>query len=181
VKLCALLIGWVALLPAPPALAQAREASLDHSGSLGLLVGVAPEWGTFELSACPTCEVDRVLGGYSALLDLGGTMAVGQEGSELALRLRLTLLSALRGAAVQFGYRHFFGRDAFKTYFSFDLRSDLAPALTVGARAGFGAMFELSPLVGLYAEPGASFGIGQGRRFGAEFFVGAQFRSFLLE
>ncbi len=173
----------IALALAAPAAASAqeREVALDHAGSVGLIAAAGPEWGTFEIGRCPTCQIDRVLAGFSVLLDVGGTVAVGQEGSELALRLRLVGASELRGVAAAFGYRHFFGFEELKTYFSFDLLADFAPALAGGARASFGAMYELSPVLGLYSEAGASFALGQGRRFGAELTFGLQARSYWLQ
>jgi hypothetical protein len=85
----------------------------------------------------------------SAALDVGATMAVGESGSDMVLRGRLVFLSAARGGSVLFGYRKYFGRDQVKTYASFDLQGTFRPVKTLGARAGFGVMYDFSPLLGV--------------------------------
>jgi len=175
-----LLSGLLALLVAAPASAE-EVASLEHTGSVGLFVAVGPEWATTEVAPCLTCRSDKVAAGFGALLDLGGTIAVGSEGSELAAKLRLVRLAGEgNGEAALVGDRRYFGRDELKSFFSFDAQLFWRPTVVGGARAGIGGMWDFSPLFGLWLETGASFGLGQGRRFGVELGLGLQGRSYLL-
>jgi hypothetical protein len=170
-----------ALLGSPAALAQSRAASLDHSGSLGLLVAAGTEFATTEIADCLTCQPERTLAEFGALLDLGATAAVGSEGNELTLRLRLNRLTAASGESIFFGYRSYFGRDELKTFAAFDLAAVLRPIAAGGARVAFGVAWDFSPLFGVWAEAGANFALGEGRRFGVELGLGLQARSYLLE
>jgi hypothetical protein len=85
------------------------------------------------------------------------------------------------GEALLAGYRQYFGSEEWKTFFSFDLEGTARPIKSLGARASLGLMRELSEVLGAYADAGASFGFGGGRRFGVELGVGLQARSYLLE
>ncbi|HCF59530.1 MAG TPA: hypothetical protein DFS52_16245 [Myxococcales bacterium] len=170
-----------ALLVPAMAGAQRSEVSLDHSGSLGLLAGAGAEFSTTEVAACLACEPTETFVEVGAVLDLGLTAAIGREGNELALRLRLIRLTGAVGEALFVGYRNYFGRDEWKTFAAFDLMGTLRPIQAGGVRAAFGVMYDLSPILGLYGEAGASFALGTGRRFGVEATLGLQGRSYLLE
>lgn len=168
-------------LVVPEARAQRREATLDHAGSVGFIAALGEGYSTSEVASCPACASTRVIVGFGTLLDVGGTIAVGERSSEIALRLRLERLAPAPGEALLLGYRQYFGREEWKTFFSLDGVGTFRPIRTIGARAALGLMRELSPVLGVYGDFGAAFGIGGGRRFGVEFAVGLQARSYLLE
>jgi hypothetical protein len=100
----------------------------------------------------------------SAVLDVGGTLAVGQAGGELLLRGRLVFLSPAKGFSVFLGYRKYWGKDDFKTFVAADLMASITPTATFGARPGFGVVWDFSPIMGLWAEAAGTFGLGWGRR-----------------
>lgn len=157
-----------------------RHLSLEHAGSLGLIVGLFGNYESLEKAACLTCETTEVLTGASASIDLGASLGVGWEGAELTLRLRLTRLGKAQGEALFLGFRSYFGRDAWKTYVSFELAGLFRPIAAGGARAGFGVAWDFSPIFGLWAEAAASFALGQGRLFGAQLGLGIQARTYLF-
>jgi hypothetical protein len=171
----------VCSLLAAPSVRAETEASLDHSGSVGLLVSAGTEFSTIEIADCPACKSERTQVGFSASLEVGGSVAVGSEGNELTLRLRFLRLTPEPGEMLLLGFRNYFGRDALKTYTAFDLVGSLRPMHGAGGRAAFGLMYDFSPLIGLWSEAGASFALGGGRRFGADISIGVQGRSYLLE
>lgn len=161
-----------------------RYLSLEHAGSLGLIAGLFGNYESIERAACLTCETSEVLTGLSASLDLGASLGVGWEGAELLLRLRLTRLGEAKGEAkgeaIFLGFRSYFGRDEWKTYVTFELAGHFRPIGAGGARAGFGVAWDFSPILGLWAEAAASFALGQGRLFGAQFGLGLQARTYLF-
>ena len=169
------------LFAATSARAQERQAYREHNGSLGAFATLGGEYSALVVTDCVFCASGKSIDGFDAILDVGGTLAVGQSGSELVLRGRLVFLSRARGESLMFGYRKYFGRDEFKTFVSFDLMGTFEPVKTVGARAAFGAIWDFSSIMGLWVEAGATFGVGAGRRFGAELSLGFQARTYLLE
>lgn len=173
----------IAALVMVPGLAQAqeREATREHNGSLGAFAATGPEYSALVVGDCLFCAGTRTITGWSSILDVGGTLSVGQSGSEIVLRGRLVSLSPARGESLLLGYRRYFGKDELKTFGSFDLMGTFRPVQTLGARAGFGAIWDFSSIMGLWLDLGGSFGVGQGRRFGAEMSVGFQGRTYLLE
>jgi hypothetical protein len=179
--LAAASVGAALLLAGAGALGQERVAYREHTGSLGAFVALGGEYSALVVSKCAFCSTGTNVEGFDAILDAGGTLAVGQSGSELLLRFRLVFLSHARGESVLFGYRKYFGRDDFKTFASFDLMGTFEPVLTVGARAGFGVIWDFSSIMGLWVDAAATFGVGQGRRFGAELNIGFQARTYLFE
>jgi len=180
-----LLLAAIALalcgLAGATARAQAREVPLQHTHSLGAFVAVGTEYSALVVNHCVFCGGGQSITGFDSVLDFGGTLAVGDSGSELALRGRLVFLSPAKGESVLLGYRKYFGKDEIKTFASFDLMGTFRPVLTGGARAAFGGMWDFSPIMGLWLEAGGSFGFGSGRRFGAELMLGFQGRTYLLE
>lgn|GEM_PF-1359599 len=167
--------------PAPPPPAQPpRYFTLEHAGSLGLIVGVFGNYESIERADCLTCETTEVLTGMGAALDIGASLGVGWEGAELTLRLRLTRLGPASGEAILAGFRSYFGRDEWKTYASFELAGHIRPIAAGGARAGFGVAWDFSPIFGLWAEAAAAFAFGKGRLFGAQVGLGLQARTYLF-
>jgi hypothetical protein len=166
-----------------PGQAQKRELSLEHNGSLSLFAATGVEWSAVTITSCnpasPPCPNN--LNYFNSVVDLGGTIAVGQSGSELVLRGRFVWATPSWGGSLLLGYRKYFGKDELKTFVGFDLMGTFRPVTTGGARVGFGAIWDFSPVMGLWAEAGGSFGLGVGRRFAAELTIGFQARSYLLE
>jgi hypothetical protein len=154
--------------------AQAAER-FDHRGAAGLLVGTGLE---HKEQVGFGGERD---GGPRALLDLGGTAAVGHSGNEFTLFGRAALGGPGVNWALVGGYRGFFGADRLKTFFDLDLAAQVWPAFTLGPRIGFGAQYELSPLFGVIAAAAGQLGAGAGLRFSVELTLAVQARSYLLE
>ena len=180
------LLAVACALAGAPAAAhgQQRELSREHDGSLGLFAALGAEYANLVVADCFFCgesgRAGSTIVGVDALLDVGGTMAVG-PGGELLARFRLVFLSPARGESVLFGYRKYWGKDELKTFLSFDLMGTFRPVQTFGARPGFGVMWDFSPVVGAWLDAAGTFGIGRGRRFAGELTVGLQARSYLLE
>lgn len=170
-----------ASLVAAPVRAGERVLSLEHDGSVGVFLTAAPEFSSLTLSECVTCITTSVVDGFDLVNDLGVSISPEGWGAELLLRFRYVSLSRAKGEAVLFGYRRYFGRDEVKTFMELDLHATFRPVLTGGARAGFGVMWDFSPVMGLWADLAGSFGVGRGRRFGAELAIGFQARSYLLQ
>ena len=167
-------------VPGTQSASPVRQFSLDHAGSLGLIFGAFGSYESIERATCLTCETTAILTGPSLSLDLGASLAVGWEGAELLLRLRLTRLGDAPGEAVFVGFRHYFGRDAWKTFASLEVGGHFRPIAAGGARGGFGVAWDFSPLFGLWAEAAASFALGEGRLFGAQLGLGLQARTYLF-
>lgn len=166
--------------PSPSTAGAPRYFTLEHAGSLGLIVGIFGNYESIERADCLTCETTEVLTGMSASLDIGASLGVGWEGAELTLRLRLTRLGPASGEAILAGFRSYFGRDEWKTYASFELAGHIRPIAAGGARAGFGVAWDFSPIFGLWAEAAAAFAFGKGRLFGAQVGLGLQARTYLF-
>lgn len=163
------------------ALPGAAGRPLDHQGSLGLVAAVGAEYASLVLADCVGCPATGLVADTALALEVGGTAAVGDAGSEFGLRLRLSRLSEASGESVLLGYRRYSGPDEWKTFFAFDLVGTFRPSKTLGARAGLGVLHDFTPLFGLYADAGVGFGLGAGRRFSVDLLVGLQARSYLLE
>ena len=157
-----------------PARAGAADR-LDHRGALGLEVGAGYEHASVLLVQDPAnLDAGRLT------LDLAPTFGVGTEGNELVALIRL-VRGPDWGGALAFGYRAYFGRDEWKTFFQGSIKADTAPHLAIGADANAGAMFELSALFGLFAQIEVSVEGGHGLRIGLGASAGFQVRSYLLE
>ena len=144
------------------------------------MAGISGNYGSLERSACPTCETDQVVTGWEGSLDLAGTLAAGWEGAEFVLRFSLTRLGQRPGEAVSLGFRHYFGKDEWKTFLSLEALGVIRPLGAGGLRGGFGAAWDFSPVFGLWAEFSAVFALGEGRFFGARLGVGIQARTYLF-
>src|SRR5690606_4308817 len=162
-------------------LAQAQQSRLDHAGSAGLLVSAGPEYSYGIVAECLTCDRREPISELSLLLELGASLAVGDEGDEVLLRFRWIRLSGAIGEMAMLGYRNYFGRDEFKTFLELDLQGTFRPQLAFGVSLARGVISEWSPVFGVSSEAGASFGLGRGYRVGFEALVGIQGRSYLFE
>lgn len=154
--------------------APSKAERFDHRGAIGLLVGPGLQ---FKESASPPDPRD---GGFRALIDLGGTYAIGVDGNELLLAGRVGLGGPLE-STLYGGYRGYFGLERVKTFFDLDLALHFTPKLVAGPRVGFGVQYELSPVVGVFAGAALQFGLGQAIRFDAELVSGLQLRTYVLE
>jgi len=154
-----------------PAVAQERW---DHRGSLGVFItpGVAAA-GRVGLTTGSDFRP-------RFLTDVGGTIALGDDGDELRVYGRVLWPQPLIAAGAV-GYRGFFGRDRWKTFFDLELMADVAPLFNFGPRVGMGVVYELSSIVGISAGVGAHFGAGSTFLFVADGQLSLQFRSYLLE
>ena len=172
--------------------AQERELTRQHDGSVSAFVGLGGEFSSIVVADCFFCTGSsvnpdgtikraRTIDGPDAILDVGGSIAVGQSGGEFMLRGRLVFLSPARGESLMLGYRKYWGKDEIKTFVSVDLMLTFEPVRTIGVRPGFGLMWDFSSIMGVWIDAGGTFGIGWGRRFGGEITVGFQARSYLLE
>src|SRR5271166_5830813 len=70
--------------------------------------------------------------GFLPMLEVGATLAVTDLGDELSLRVRLVDIEHI-GPQFLFGYRGYFGDEAFKTFFQADLYVTTAPYWGIGA------------------------------------------------
>ena len=176
-----LLVLLAAFLAPAPAVAQEREPSYEHTGSVGGTVSLGAELVALQRPSCATCAEAASFSALTPFIDLGGTLAVGAGGNELALKLRLHRFTEAAGESLFFGFRTYFGKDRFKTLFAGDLQVSFRPLLALGGRVAVGALYELSPVLAMYSEGGVEFGIGSGKRFGGEVLIGIQGRSYLFE
>ena len=190
--LLAAVLGAGCLAGLASARAQEREPTREHDGSLGVFAALGVEYSSTVVADCFFCtgssvgsdgkvRLARTIDGPDALLDLGGSVAVGQAGSELILRARWAFLSPARGFSLMLGYRKYWGKDELKTFVAADVVATFVPLTAFGVRPGFGVMWDFSSIMGLWAEAAGTFQAGWGRRFGAELTIGFQARSYLLE
>ncbi|MFZ5468388.1 MAG: hypothetical protein ACOZIN_03030 [Myxococcota bacterium] len=162
-----------ALVVAVPVMAQER---FDHRGALGVLLGGGLEHkSSGVIGAIPDS-------GVRGDVDLGLTFPVGHDGNELAFWARGTLGGPSLDLSLTGGYRGYFAEDErVKTFFDLDAALHAGSAFTIGPRMGFGAMYELSSVVGLYTGLGAQVGFGSTLRFDFELLLGVQLRTYLFE
>jgi hypothetical protein len=161
----------LALLFASGALAQER---LDHRGAVGLLIGSG-----LETQAATSGKLRD--DGLRVPVDLGATMSIGDEGSELLAIGRAGLAGTATNWAAIAGYRSYFGKEEVKTFFDLDLAVHFTRTFTLGPRLGFGVQYDPEPLWGLFLGAAAQFAGGNGFRFSGEVVGGFQLRSYLLE
>jgi hypothetical protein len=168
-------LSGLILVAAVPSGAAGQER-LDHRGALG--VAIAPGIDYAGVSFAPSENARDALG---LVVEVDPTFGLGTDGNELVLRLRLLQGSPGLGFGVGASYRAYFGRDEWKTYFQLGLKADNSPHLAIGPAADFGVMYELSPWLGLFLQPGLSVEVGRGLRFGAGAIIGLQGRTYVLE
>lgn len=148
----------------------------SHRGSLGLDIEGGFE-GVTAITAMATS--DR---GLRAPLEVGGTLGLFDHG-ELTLSGRLEFpVAFVTGYGVSFygGLRNSFGYDQLKTFFSLELAIHATPFFTAGARAGFGVLYDLLPIVAVYAVLHGQLGGGVALRLSGDLSVGVQFRTYLF-
>lgn len=165
-------VGLVlALLAAAPASAQ------SHQGSLGLLLTGGFEYVT---GVAFNGFSDR---GFRVPVEVGGTLGLFTH-SELTLSGRVSPpIGPLTGVGLSFygGLRNSFGYDLWRTFFDLQVAVHATPFFSIGGRAGFGVMYELLPIMGIYAEVFAQFGGGVALRISFDASIGVQFRTYLFD
>lgn len=161
---------WVVLLAALPVRAE------KHRGSLGLTVAAG---GEFVSAVKATGGRDL---GPRIPLEIAGTLGLFEH-TELRLAGRLSpgFNAAPLAGSIYLGARNSFALGDWNTFFDLDFATHVAPFLTFGARLGFGAQWDFSPVMGLYAQVGAQLGGGVALRLSFEGMIGLQFRTYVFE
>lgn len=169
------LLGALAACALPRA-ARAEELRYDHRGALGLIVAAG-----LERKDANTPTGTGGNRGWGPGADLGLTIAVGYSGNELKAAGHLAWAGDLWDVGALFGWRGYFGKDQWKTFYDLDLIGHFTPHLTIGPRFGIGVQWDYLPILGTYVTLAGQIGFGQALRFGAELLVGFQFRTYVLE
>lgn len=167
-----------------PGRALAQEAltgtGFPHRGAVGLSLQLGGEAATTLGSNIPA-RLGARASQLRGTVDVVPTLALRDGSTELVLTLRFLLGSVDRGGAAGLALRKSFGLDEWKTYVQLGAQVNAIPLWTVGPQLAFGVMRELSPVAALYAQLGGGIGFGAGIRGAAEFSIGIQGRSYLLE
>jgi hypothetical protein len=157
----------LSLLLAAPVIAQAQD--YEHPRALSLLVG--PGLGyTNAISG----SREMALTGPGLLLDVGGSLTVGDDQDEVFLVARGGLGEAGRGGVLFGGFRSVFGRDEWQSFFDLGATVRLFSGTWAGPRLGFGLRRTLSDRLSLYGGLGLSLGFGSGMRVDTEASIGLQ-------
>jgi len=98
--------------------------------------------------------------GFEPMAEVGATYAITDLGDELALRLRFVEVTHI-GPQILFGYRGYFGDEAFKTFFQGDVFITTGPYWGLGVHGGLGAQYDFGRTWGLFAQLGAGFAFGR--------------------
>ena len=153
------------------------DVRYDHAGAIGLLVGGLGEYKA-AINPVGALPPDS---GFRLGPELGATLAIGHDGNELKLVARGTFLGPTPDVSALFGYRNYFGRDQWKTFFDLDVAGHFTPHITVGARFGIGVQWDWLPIAGTYVTLAGQIGFGQALRFSGELALGFQFRTYVLD
>lgn len=97
--------------PSPSTAGAPRYFTLEHAGSLGLIVGIFGNYESIERADCLTCETTEVLTGMSASLDIGASLGVGWEGTKLTLQLHLTHLKPTNKKTILTNFHNYFNHN----------------------------------------------------------------------
>jgi hypothetical protein len=112
--------------------------------------------------------------GPGVFLDVGGSLTVGYDQDELFLMARGGFGKAGEGGVLLGGFRSFFGREEWQTFFDLGAALRLFSGTWVGPRLGFGLRHTLSDHLSFYGGLGLSLGFGSGMRADTEAFTGLQ-------
>ncbi|WP_224240989.1 hypothetical protein [Hyalangium gracile] len=153
------------LLLTAPALASAQD--YEQRRAVSLLVG--PGFGYTN-----AIRGDRAETGPGVLLDVGGSLTVGDDRDELFLLARGGLGEAGRGGVLISGFRSFFGLDEWQSFFDLGAAVRLFSGTWAGPRLGFGLRRTLTDRTSLYGGLGLSLGFGSGMRVDTEASIGLQ-------
>ncbi len=156
-----------------PGGASGLEPRYDHRDQLGVVVEVG---GTRDTVQAPD---GGSTSSYRALLRLGGSVAISEDGNEIVatavFRPGSGGTDSLRWSA-QAVYRGYFGTEELKTFFDLGVAVPLSPRVAVGPRVGLGALYDLGRSAGLYAEFAFTTSFGQVRSASLELAAGVQVR-----
>ncbi len=153
------------LLLAAPTLARAQY--YEERSAVSLLAGPGLGYTT-------GISGGKAETGPGVFLDLGGSLTVGYDQDEIFLLARGGLGEAGEGGVLLGGFRSFFGREAWQTFFDLGAAVRLFSGTWVGPRLGFGLRHTLSDQLSFYGGLGLSLGFGSGMRMDAEAFTGLQ-------
>jgi hypothetical protein len=153
------------LLLAVPTVARAQY--YEEHRAVSLLAGPG-------LGYTNSLRGDQARTGPGVLLDVGGSLTVGYDQDEVFLLIRAGLGEAGKGGVLLGGFRSFFGREQWQTFFDVGASVRLFSGTWVGPRLGFGLRRTLSDQLSIYGGLGLSLGFGSGMRVDAEAFTGLQ-------
>ncbi|MDC0707817.1 hypothetical protein POL68_04985 [Stigmatella sp. ncwal1] len=156
-----LLLGL--LLAAPRAQGQYYESHREVSLLGGLGLGYSD-----------VIRSKRGATGVAGVLELGGSLTVGDDRNEVFLLTRGVLGPSGSEGVLLGGYRSFFGDEDWQSFVDLGASLRLFSGTWVGPRLGFGARHTLSDHLSLYGGFGLSLGFGSGLRWDAEAFTGLQ-------
>ncbi len=155
----------LSLLLTAPALASAEDYAPHRA--LSLLVGPG-------LGYASAIRGSRAETGPGVLLDLGGSLTVGDDRDEVFLLARGGLGEAGRGGVLLGGFRNVFGQEEWQTFFDLGVAVRLFSGTWAGPRLGFGLRRTLTDRLSLYGGLGLSLGFGSGMRVDTEASIGLQ-------
>ena len=112
--------------------------------------------------------------GAGLLLDVGGSLTVGDDQDEVFLAARGGLGEPGRGGVLLGGFRGVFGRDEWQSFLDLGAQVRLFSGTWAGPRLGFGLRRSLTDRLSLYGCLGLSLGFGSGLRVDTEASIGLQ-------
>lgn len=146
----------------------------NHRGSVGVSLAGG---GALQGVLGETSAAER--GG--ALIDLGASLAIDADGNELQAFVRGSFGATTPELSAAFGYRGYFGPDAWKTFFDVGLVADATPRFAAGPRLGLGVQYDFHPLLGGFVVADARFMIGPQVRAVGSLSAGLQLRSYWFQ
>ncbi|QSQ28081.1 hypothetical protein JY651_12640 [Pyxidicoccus parkwayensis] len=151
-----------------PAVAMADDTPYyADRRALSLILGPGASYTEYIKSSDNDAE-----SGPDAHLDLMGTRTVGYDGNEIYVLIRGSVRNL--DLAVGGGYRNFFGRDAWQSFFDVGVLVRPFSGPWVGPRVGFGVRHTFSERLAVFGGLGITLGFGSGLRGDAEAFTGVQ-------
>jgi hypothetical protein len=151
--------------------AVALEPIADHRDQIGITFALGTAYDT----AAAADKTGTYQPGFEPMVEVGVTWAVTSRGDELSLRGRFTGGGVLYPALL-FGYRGYFGYDAFKTFFVADAMLTSKPFWGLGPHLGFGAQLDFGPHFGAFLQVGGAVTFGQSVFTSLDLQGGGQFR-----